>query len=253
MSKAKVLCCAATAMLMAATAGAAEEPEGASFGATADFFSKYIWRGQNVVDDWVVQPGAFASYKGFTASIWGNVDATGETVDDWEFSEIDYAFDYSNSVPGVDILGYSLGVIYYDFPNTDFDATGEAYGVLTLDVPLSPAARWFYDFDEADGSYVQFSLGHTVEKVARWSEDGHCDLELGASLGYGTGGYDNFYFGVDDPALNDVTLSAGLPICMGPWTIKPLVAYSTLVDDDIRSGRENNDNLWGGVSASVSF
>jgi hypothetical protein len=252
MSNVKALGCVMAAML-ATTVASAQGEDGVSFGGTADFFSKYVWRGQNVVDDWVLQPSAFASYKGFTASVWGNVDVTGEGVDDWEFNEIDWALDYSNTVPGLDWLGYSLGVIYYDFPNTPFEATTEVYAGLSVDVPLSPAVRWFYDVDEIEGSYIQLSIGHTVEKFVQWTENAYCDVQVGASIGYGTDGYNDGYFGVDDSGMNDLTLSAGLPICLGSWTIKPVIAYSTMIGDDIRAATAESDNFWGGISASYSF
>lgn len=38
-----------------------------SIEASVDFFSKYVWRGQNLVDDWFLQPGANVSYRGITA------------------------------------------------------------------------------------------------------------------------------------------------------------------------------------------
>jgi hypothetical protein len=173
--------------------------------------------------------------------------------DDWEFNEIDYSLDYSGTVPGQEALGFSVGVIYYDFPNTAFDATTELYGGVAADWPLSPALTWYVDVDEADGSYILFSVGHTIEKLVQASEEWYCDLEFGASIAYGTDGYNDYYFGVDDSALNDLTLSAGLPICLGSWTIKPLIAYSTMIDDDVRAATVKSDNLWGGVSASLSF
>ena len=37
--------------------------EGVQVGVTGDFFSKYIWRGQNIVNNWVFQPGANVGYK----------------------------------------------------------------------------------------------------------------------------------------------------------------------------------------------
>ena len=46
--------------------------------ATLDFNSKYIWRGQNLVDDWVMQPGASTTFGGLTLGVWGNVDMTNE-------------------------------------------------------------------------------------------------------------------------------------------------------------------------------
>lgn len=221
-------------------------------GVAADFFSQYVWRGQNVVDDGVIQPDVSVGYKGFTGSIWANADTTGDVVDDWEFNEIDYAVDYSNAVPGQEALEFSVGLIYYDFPNTAFDATSEFYAGLSADVPFSPAVRWYYDFDEASGSYIQFSIGHTIEKIKEWREDCYCGVQAGASVGYGTAGYNEFYFGADDGALNDLTLSAGLPFCIGSLTILPSIAYSTMLDDDVR-GPDNSDNLWGGVGVSYSF
>jgi hypothetical protein len=235
------------------TVPAAMAEEDVTFGVAADFFSKYVWRGQNVVDDWVLQPSASLGYKGFTASIWGNVDMTGDLVDDWEFSEVDYAIDYSNTFPGQETLGYSVGLIYYDFPNTGWDATGEVYAGLSAELPLSPAVKWFYDFDEADGSYIQFSLGHTIEKIRQWREDCYCDLQFGASVAYATDNYNDFYFGVDDGAFNDVTLSAGLPFCIGSLTIKPSIAYSVMIDNDIREATGESDNFWGGVGLAYSF
>lgn len=251
MAQSKALGCVMAMMLGAVSVASAEDD--VTVGVTADFFSKYVWRGQNVVDDWVLQPSVSVGYQGFTGSVWGNMDLTGDVVDDAEFNEIDYALDYSNTVPGTDVLGYSVGVIYYDFPNTDSDATMELYGGLSLDVPLSPAVRWFYDIDEIDGSYIQFSAGHTVEKIREWGADASCDLEMGASIAYGSGGYNDGYFGVDDSALNDLTVSAGLPICLGACTIKPVVAYSTMLDDDIRKATDKSDNFWGGVSLAYSF
>jgi len=251
MARSKVLGCAAVLVLGMVTAGSAAE--GVAIGVTADLFSKYIWRGQNVVDDWVLQPSAGVGYQGLTGSVWGNMDLRSDGVDDGEFSEVDYVLDYTHTFPGQEKFGYSLGVIYYDFPNTPWDATAEVYGALTAAVALSPALRWYYDFDEADGSYLQFAVGHTVEKITQWREDGYCDLQFGASVAYGTDNYNDFYFGVDDAALNDLTLSVSLPICMDKLTIKPSVSFSTMIGDDIREATGKSDNLWGGISAALSF
>ncbi|MGE5294884.1 MAG: hypothetical protein ACM3VT_08640 [Solirubrobacterales bacterium] len=251
MSRNKALACVAAIVLSGASMAMAEND--VTFDVTTDFFSKYMWRGQNVVDNWVMQPGANIGYKGFTGSIWANSDIKGETVDEWEFSEVDYALDYSNTFPGQETLGFSVGAIYYDFPNTNFDATSEVYGGLNADVFLSPAVKWYYDFDEADGSYIQFSLGHTLEKIQQWREDCYCDVELGASVGYGNDGYNEFYFGVDDGAFNDVTLSAGVPFSFGSLTIKPSIAYSMMIDDDIREATGKSDNFWGGIGLAYSF
>jgi hypothetical protein len=40
---------------------------------TADFFSKYIWRGQNLVDDWVFQPAVSLGWgsSSYNRFYWG--------------------------------------------------------------------------------------------------------------------------------------------------------------------------------------
>jgi hypothetical protein len=251
MVRSRVLGCVAAMVLGTVPLAMAEDD--VTFGVAADFFSKYVWRGQNLVDNWVMQPSASVGYKGFTGSIWANSDITGEVVGDWEFNEIDYAIDYSNKIPGQETFGFSTGLIYYDFPGTDFDATTEFYAGLSADVFLSPAIKWFYDFDEAEGSYIQFSVGHTLEKIQEWREDCYCDLQVGASVGYAMDGFNDFYFGVDDGALNDVTLSVGVPFSFGSLTIKPSIAYSMMIDDDIRAATGKSDNFWGGVGLAYSF
>jgi hypothetical protein len=231
----------------------AEEKDSVSVGVGADLLSKYVWRGQNVVDDWSLQPSASVGYKGFTGSVWGNVDLTGDWVHEGQLNEVDWTLDYSHALPGLDALGYSLGLIYYEFPNTPWDATCEVYGGLTANVPLSPTIRAFYDFDEIDGTYVQLSVGHTIEKITQWREGCYCGVQAGASLAYGSRGYNEGYFGIDEGGLNDLTLTAGLPVCLGKWTIRPSVAYSTMIDDNVRTATPKSDNLWGGIGAAYQF
>lgn len=223
-------------------------------GITADYFSKYIWRGQALNDESVFQPSIYLSKFGFTAAIWGSMDMKNNLDNAGNFTEFDTSLDYTTAMPGVDFLNVSVGGIYYDFPNTDFDDTTEVYvGVSAPSWPLTPSFKVYRDVDEIEGNYYQLGVGHTFEKIATFSEECFCNLVLGASLGYGSAAYNKGYFGVNSDQSNDLTLTAGLPICFGNWTIKPSVNYATLLSDSIRSGRENNDNLWGGLSLATSF
>jgi hypothetical protein len=238
--------------------GSSAQDEGVAVGVTGDVFSKYIWRGQNIVDNWVFQPGVSVGYQGLTGSIWNNMNMRdepvgGAPVEAGNLTETDFTLDYSHQVPGVESLGFSVGAIYYAFLNIHAHPTAEAYGGLNLNIPSTPTLRWYYDFDEADGSYVQFSVGHTIEKLREWRKNCYCGLQVGASLGMGTANYDRFYFGVDETALNDFTLTASLPICFGKLTIKPSLGYSTMLNKDIRAATENSDNFWGGVGLAYSF
>jgi hypothetical protein len=257
MKAVKVVSCAVVVWLVASSFAWAQD--GPSVTASNDFLSKYVWRGQLLVDDWVTQPSVSVGYKGFTASVWGNLCLTDEVDAEGEFTEFDYSLDYTAPIPGQDVFSFSLGTIYYRFPNQVFDPTLEVYGGLSAAVPLSPTVKVFYDVsdrideDGIEGSYIQFSIGHTIEKITEWTKECYCGLQLGASVGYGTAGYDKGYFGVDDAALNDLTLSAGLPICLGNLTIKPMVGYSMMLDSDIRAATDKSDNLYGGVGLALRF
>ena len=216
-----------------------------STGVSADYFSKYVWRGQNLVDDWVLQPGAYVGYKGVTASFWGNLDLTNENGDQGEFSEIDLTLDYSGHVPGIDLLSYSLGLINYIFPASSTDDTWELYWGFGLDVPASPSVTVYHDVDEADGTYVSFGIGHSFENIIELESDAGIGLDLSASLGWGSGSYNKFYWGPDSEELNDLVLTAAFPFEVAGFAIAPSVNYITLMGDDIRAPNTYGKNdMW---------
>jgi hypothetical protein len=234
------------------------EEQTIKFGLSMDYYSKYIWRGQNVDNSSVLQPTVSASAYGFTGSFWGNLDLTNrsKTAPDnsWEFSEYDWTLDYTSAVPDVNWLNFSVGTIYYQFPNTHVDSTTEIYGGLSLSsVPLTPFFKWFRDVDEFKGSYLQFGLGHTFEKLMEWNENCYCGLQLGASVGWSNSAYNNGYFGVDGGQFNDLTLSVGLCTQIYSWMVRPSVNYSTMLSDSIRQATDKSENVWFGVGLSTSF
>jgi hypothetical protein len=220
---------------------------------SADFYTKYIWRGQDVSDRAVFEPTIAIKKDGLTGFVWGNIDLTGQTEHCREFIEMDYVLDYTASVPDMNVLSFSVGTIYYDFPNTVFKPTTEIYGGLSLAVPLSPFIKIYRDVDEAKSAYIQAGVGHTVNKLAIINDDCYCGLRLGCSLAYGNSQYNKFYFASAGGKLNDLNISLAIPFCYESWTITPSVYYSMMVDSDIRSATARSDNLWGGVSISRSF
>jgi hypothetical protein len=226
-------------------------------GFTADWLGKYIWRGQNLVDDWVFQPGLSAGYKGFTGSVWGNLDLTTENGKKGEFTEVDLTLDYFGQFPGADALGYSVGLIHYDFPVTSgADDTFEVYWGLSLDTPASPSLTVCHDVDEAEGTYVSFGVGHSFEKVVEIAPDMPVGIALGASVGWGSSSYNRFYWGPDNSEFNDLALSASFPVALGNWTLTPSINYVTLVSSDIRATDAygtDGDFFFAGIGLSAKF
>lgn len=228
----------------------AEDEAGIGLDVTMDFMSKYVWRGQLLNDDYAFQPGVSMTFDKLTLGIWGSVDMTDYSDNEWEFIEYDYYLDYTTTIAeGVDL---SVGVIEYYFPSGD--DTQEIYAGLAFDMPLSPSVTIYNDVDEVNGSYVSFAVGHTVENLF----ETEVPMEIGASIGWGSESYNKAYWGApaDDSGLNDLTVNVAFPIGLGSWTFTPSVNYVTLLDSDVKATNKyysSSDYFFTGLSLSTSF
>ncbi len=241
----------------------AEEKPAVSLDAEALVISKYVWRGLEVNEDFVVQPSITTGYNGFSFNVWGNMDLTNFGEDECvytadckdrsgQFTEVDLTIDYTYSW---DKFSLSAGVINYLFPNWDeSEDTYEFYLSGTVDVLLQPTLAIYRDFDEVGGFYANLGIGHS------FSIGENISLDLSASVGYADSDYNKFYFGVDDSSLVDFNVGASLPIAV--WeniTITPVLNYTSLIDNDLRDAVDdgdccnNEDNIYGGISVAVSF
>jgi hypothetical protein len=246
----------AVAMTFLIGTAMAQEDKPFTASATAGYYSKYIWRGQNVNDTSVLQTNASGSYYGFTGSIWSNIDLTNDSHfapnNAVDFSEIDYSLDYSHSFSKV---GISLGVIEYLFPNTTAPSTTEIYGGLSFAVPLSPKITWYRDVKQIDGSYIQVSAGHTFDKIKKWSEDYSVGLSLNGSIAWASAGYNEGYFGIDATKFNDLTIGIGVPFNLKGVSMTPSFNFSSMLDKAIGDATwdSSRNNVWFGLGFSKSF
>ena len=235
--------------------------DGIDFEVTADFFSKYIWRGQNIDDDPVFQSSISAGYGDLTVAIWGNLELTNINDKSGDFSELDYSLDYSSPMPGIESVRYSIGVIYYDFPGSYADGTRvpdttEVYWGLNYDLLLSPSITVYHDVDEAEGTYISLAIEHSIEKIAELGPDTPVGMEIGASLGWASGSYNKYYWGTDQGKLQDLTFSVSFPMEIWDWTVAPSLNYITLLSDVIRDTDvygTDSDFFFAGISLSKSF
>lgn len=210
-----------------------------SFAANLDFASKYVFRGVTVNDEPVFQPSASIGFGDdnigrLSAGIWGNMDLGDEFENEGEFTEVDYIVDYSHAI---DIVGFSIGYIYYDFPNTDLDPTQEVYAGLSLDTILQPSLTAYYDFDLADGVYLNGGIGHSIELSDA------ATMDLGLNIGWMDDDQAAFYYGTDS-GFSDVNASVGFGYgftdnVSGSFSL----VYTSVVDGDMRDAIEDPDNL----------
>lgn len=223
--------------------------------------SKYVWRGMTVTDDFVIQPGVSASVAGIGFGFWGNIDTSDYNDTEWKFNEVDWTITYGLSLP---LVSFEAGLIYYDFPNLDADATTELYLSAAANILLSPSLAVYQDIDQFKGAYWEASISHGVplSPVA--------NLQFSGTLGLGSEGYLKGYFGaipdLDNPddltsftgaSMSDFTFSAGLPYSSIPFfTITPGVTYTTLLGDakDSADGYEKDTStFYYGLTVSFNF
>jgi hypothetical protein len=222
---------------------------------SADFYGKYIWRGQNLSDDSVFQPGVGITWDRFTVGFWGNMDLTNINGNSGDFSEVDYSLDFSDDFPGIDKLSYSVGVIYYDFPGTKVPDTTEVYWGLGVDVLSNPTITIYHDVDEAQGSYVNLGFSHSFDEIAKIG-DTPVGMDIGAGVGWGSSKYDRYYWGTGGSKMQDLSFSIAFPVEVIGWTVKPSLNYVTLLSSTIRDTdayRTESDYFFAGVSISKGF
>jgi hypothetical protein len=239
------------------TAAPAKTADKLGFAISSDFFSKYVWRGQVITNGAAFQPSVTATYGHWTANVWANADMTSYRNRSGKVTEYDLTLDYSNKFSEDSKVGYSIGTIHYHFPSFSATDTTEIYWGFNFDVPFSPAIKVYHGLGNENGTYVNASIGHTYEKVMKFTEACYCNLQWGASLGWGNGTYNRDYWGVNGSHLNDLGFTLALPVCFpGGWTVKPNINYVTLVDGAIRSSdlyARSSDYLFTGINITKTF
>ncbi len=211
------------------------------------YASKYVWRGMPVNSESVLQPSLTVSHpSGLSFNLWGSYDITNSNGNKGRITEIDYTLSYAWKPASTD---YSAGILRYEFPNTAFAKTHEAYFSASFEAPFSPILALSYDFDQADGLYANFGIGNTC-KLGPGEEAS--ELNFSARLGAATGNYNKFYFGGhSEAAFTDLYLGASMPLTTGKMTITPSLAYSSILDGGLRDAYSRPDNLIFCVTAST--
>lgn len=220
------------------------EEEAPSADASVAFLSKYVWRGFELSkDSLVIQPSLTASYKGFSANLWANLDTDLYGTEKHKWNETDWTLSYDGAY---EKLGYGVGWIYYALDGT-YD-TQEWYGTLSYDVILAPSFTIYYDTDNFAGAwYANLGFSHSFMIAEKYS------LDLGLAFGYLDDGesYNEFH---------DGNLSAAMSFPINEYlAITPEIYWSFPLSGtagDLIEGASysNKDNfVYGGVSASLSF
>ncbi len=212
--------------------------------------SAYVWRGITFNDGLVFQPSIDVGNGGFGLNVWGNMDLDdyGDQLDSGQFSEIDLTLSYSFDVDPVSV---SLGYIEYLFPQTDEGGalgTREIYLSLGMDIieNLSAGLKGYYDFDEVEDYYINFSLNYNIPLIEPVS------IDLAAAAGYAG----DEYAADGDAGFFDYLLTLGVNYAISEsLSLTASVNYTDAFDDDkLPDGDFAQDvNTFGVLSVSYSF
>jgi hypothetical protein len=222
----------ATTVKSAEEAKKAEEPKVTGAGSIG-FYNKYIFRGYEIgTENFVAQPSLSASYKGFTATFWGNYDSNQRNSTSAVFAnqgragidEVDVTLSYTYSIQKLSLTG---GYIYYNLKYAQ--DTEEFFFGLAYDMIGKPSLTVYQDVNAYPGTYVNLALAHSFPLPKDIS------LDLGASFGYfvGHGKYwktyeplTGSYTGSKYDGFHDGMVKAGLTIPVTKsFSVQPVVQY----------------------------
>ncbi|MBU0684039.1 MAG: hypothetical protein KJ864_07110 [Candidatus Omnitrophica bacterium] len=217
--------------------------------AETSFETKYIWRGQTLVDNAVIQPGASLGFNGFKFSVWGNYDAG--LLD--RLTEWDYTFDYTLNVGTVkdelnvdigipeifDPMEISLGYILYTFPNLSgnaFDSQEIYAGFSYTAFGLTPMVKYYCDFDSGSGSYWEFGGSYFAELA----KDINAGISTVAGYNAGQWGYDR--------SFSNLLFSGDIAVTVLKYfVLSPNVNYSLALD------KQYSSEFYGGIKVSIEY
>lgn len=215
--------------------------------------TSYVWRGMDNNKEVVLQTSLTVTYGKAAFNLWGSMDATGYGEEAGygnragEFTELDLTGSISEAFGPITTAG---GIISYVFPGVG-KTTHELYLNVSAAIPATPAITWYADVDEIKGSYFLASLAQSfpLPGLAPLSS-----VDLGASLGLGSGSYNRGYFGIDETKLVDLNILAKLPFQVTPEIkIIPGITYTRLLDEEIQTARDAKDYVVGAVNVSLSL
>jgi hypothetical protein len=195
-----------------------EAPPAVTGSATLGVFSKYIFRGYELSKNSVIfQPSLTASYNGFSASYWSNIDSKEHETQNFiperdgmrSYNETDLTLSYTKALGKFGLTG---GWIYYGTKYAD--ETQEIFATVAYDMITKPTLSIYRDIDRYPGTYFNLSFGHSIPLGS------DVTLDLGASFGYEWGDsnyYETFNAAGDRTstkyqAFHDGMVKAGLTI-----------------------------------------
>ncbi len=239
------------ALLALVTLSSAQETPEIETSLDVSLYNKYVWRGVNYVNDWVLQPDLGFSMEGFSLSFWGNFELTNWNGPNYprspkgRLTELDTTITYGQSFGQG---AWKFGYIDYQFPGTGSERYGEWLAAIEFDnSPFAPSVTLYRGTRDGMGTYVEVNASHDFQTAGQ-------SLTLGGQFGYGDKKSNEFYYGNAKNALTHVQLDLSTEFSAGKgWSFTPSVSYSTLLEKGHLNGQARRSNFWFGLSFTRAF
>ena len=195
--------------------------------ATLTLADRYVTRGIVCNDEPVLQTFLdlpFGESK-WALELFENTALTDKMGTKYNVDELDVMPKYTISLSnGMDLV---LGAAQYTFPNTEFDNTMEVYAKA---VHSYFNVVYWYDVDAVDSWYGSVSFTPNVTMNSMFS--------MGAigTIGYAGEGYNEFYFGTPQIAINDTTAGAWVSATMKSYIATLSISRTWLLSSAISNG-----------------
>ena len=215
-----------------------------------DVRSRYVFRGVALSEGLVVQPTLSLARRGYTFSIFGNLNASrrnGPLQGPRQLNEIDYILTKSFEKGKTSI---EPGFVFYDYPTQIFDDTGEL--TLGLSRPMGKVKLFFnnnLDVLEYKGAYFG-ELGVSHERTLGRRTTGEATL----ILGFANRKFNAANFGPNRNGLNVFGLETSLIYQINSKLyLRPHLHYTRILGSSLRGALDDPDVLEGGVAVGFDF
>ncbi len=171
--------------------------QGAGGKLDVNFSSEYIWRGMELNHQFVMQPSARISESGFEVEAIGNLDLSSANDNRGKFTRWIYRAGLAKRTKeGSAAISY----IYYDNKDLAFAKTQEIAMEIQYGYPFFGGGDIYYDFDNANGFYFLTKIGYL-------GEVGLLRIIPKVTIGYATGNYQDYYYGIHEDSFLDIVAS----------------------------------------------
>ncbi len=211
----------------------AEEKKDVSGSISLGGYNQYIFRGYEIgKPGLVLQPAMTVSIKGFSVTMWGNLDTNQRNTKTATFNEefkkgwneTDLTLTYTYSIKDFSITG---GYIYYGTKYAD--ETEEVFITLAYKTIANPTLTVYRDITSYKGTYINLGLSHSFPIYKETTFD------MAAGFGYFVGESDYWktynratasYTGSKYKGFHDGMAKIGLTIPISKAiTVQPTVQY----------------------------